>query len=739
MGAGALAAAPLALLEVVDRDGLVRQAWRIERWPVSIGRALDNDRRPQRPARRRPPRDARPASTAASGAPARSSSAPARRGTASASAASASPAATATRDRRQRPRPRPAHRPRPAAPAPAGPRARARAGDDAGRRRRAALAADARARRSPSSPSSSPTPGSTPIPTALARAAGAHRADDDRRRRDLVRPVGAAVEDLHAAEPLRLARARLRDRQPGARSTLAVLPPLLAFAFSWPWVTDFSFVAVYATVAAAIYFHLLAVEPARERPDARRRRDRLRRRRRADALVQRAAHRPARRGAVHEPPVPAAAARSPSRSRSTGFVEGLAPMQAILDRKAKERSRAATATREEATMKNDDRAATAAPCSSPAAAAASARRPRCRLAAARLGRRRQLRARPSRRRRGRRGDRRRRRAGARAFQADVADDAEVRAMFAAIDARRCRRSAGLVNNAGVVDVAARVDAMSVERLQRMFAINVFGSFYCAREAIRRMTTSRRGRPRRARGRRDRQRVVGGGDARRPGAVRRLRRRQGRRSTTFTIGLAKELAGRRHPRQRGPARHHRHRDPRLRRPPDRVRADRAAGADAARRHAPTRSARRSSGCCPTRSSYTTGSIVDVTAADAEPAAIVGERVEQRRSAALLLAPRCAMPEVGLEREARLGVDRVPHRSRRHARLQVAELGDQRRRLAGELLGGDGDEDAQLDLADHRPEVGPLARPRAPATPGPRACGRRRARPAGARGRPGAARR
>ena len=31
-----------ALLEVIDRDGLVRQAWRIDRWPVSIGRALDN-------------------------------------------------------------------------------------------------------------------------------------------------------------------------------------------------------------------------------------------------------------------------------------------------------------------------------------------------------------------------------------------------------------------------------------------------------------------------------------------------------------------------------------------------------------------------------------------------------------------------------------------------------------------------------------------------------------------------
>ncbi|HEY2189119.1 MAG TPA: SDR family oxidoreductase [Caldimonas sp.] len=74
-----------------------------------------------------------------------------------------------------------------------------------------------------------------------------------------------------------------------------------------------------------------------------------------------------------------------------------------------------------------------------------------------------------------------------AVRADVASDAEVRAMFAAIDGALPPLS-GLVNNAGVVDAAARVDAMSVERLQRMFAINVFGTFYCAREAIMRMTT-----------------------------------------------------------------------------------------------------------------------------------------------------------------------------------------------------------------------------------------------------------
>ena len=50
------------------------------------------------------------------------------------------------------------------------------------------------------------------------------------------------------------------------------------------------------------------------------------------------------------------------------------------------------------------------------------------------------------------------------------------------------RLTALVNNAGVVDVAARVEEMSVARLKRMFDINVLGSFVCAREAIRRMST-----------------------------------------------------------------------------------------------------------------------------------------------------------------------------------------------------------------------------------------------------------
>lgn len=72
-------------------------------------------------------------------------------------------------------------------------------------------------------------------------------------------------------------------------------------------------------------------------------------------------------------------------------------------------------------------------------------------------------------------------------KADVGVEAQVMAMFEKVDAKLGRLSA-LVNNAGVVDVAARVDEMGVARLRRMFDINVLGSFVCAREAVKRMST-----------------------------------------------------------------------------------------------------------------------------------------------------------------------------------------------------------------------------------------------------------
>jgi len=78
-----------------------------------------------------------------------------------------------------------------------------------------------------------------------------------------------------------------------------------------------------------------------------------------------------------------------------------------------------------------------------------------------------------------------------AVQADVSIEAEVLRLFETVD-REFGALGGLVNNAGVVDVAARVDQMTSERLTRMFAINVFGSIFCAREAVKRMSTAHGG-------------------------------------------------------------------------------------------------------------------------------------------------------------------------------------------------------------------------------------------------------
>ena len=80
----------------------------------------------------------------------------------------------------------------------------------------------------------------------------------------------------------------------------------------------------------------------------------------------------------------------------------------------------------------------------------------------------------------------------RLLQADVAQPHEVLALFATMDREQIVLR-GLVNNAGVVDVAARLDEMGADRLQRMFAVNVLGSMNCAREAVRRMSSRHGGR------------------------------------------------------------------------------------------------------------------------------------------------------------------------------------------------------------------------------------------------------
>jgi NAD(P)-dependent dehydrogenase (short-subunit alcohol dehydrogenase family) len=122
-----------------------------------------------------------------------------------------------------------------------------------------------------------------------------------------------------------------------------------------------------------------------------------------------------------------------------------------------------------------------------------------------------------------------------AVQADVAVEADVLRLFERVDAELGRLT-GLVNNAGVLDQQMRVVDMRAERLRRVFDTNVVGSFLCAREAVRRMSTARDG--------------VGG-------AIVNLSSRAARLGSpgefvdyaaskgaidSFTIGLAREVAG-----------------------------------------------------------------------------------------------------------------------------------------------------------------------------------------------------
>lgn len=47
---------------------------------------------------------------------------------------------------------------------------------------------------------------------------------------------------------------------------------------------------------------------------------------------------------------------------------------------------------------------------------------------------------------------------------------------------------GLVNNAGLIGTHARVEDQTQQDLEQLFATNVYGTIYCAQEAVRRMST-----------------------------------------------------------------------------------------------------------------------------------------------------------------------------------------------------------------------------------------------------------
>lgn len=74
-----------------------------------------------------------------------------------------------------------------------------------------------------------------------------------------------------------------------------------------------------------------------------------------------------------------------------------------------------------------------------------------------------------------------------ALLADVSEPEAIQRLFEEVE-QRLGPVTGLVNNAGVVDVKSRVDAMSATRIARMFRVNSIGPILCCAEAVRRMST-----------------------------------------------------------------------------------------------------------------------------------------------------------------------------------------------------------------------------------------------------------
>lgn len=74
-----------------------------------------------------------------------------------------------------------------------------------------------------------------------------------------------------------------------------------------------------------------------------------------------------------------------------------------------------------------------------------------------------------------------------AVRADMAVEADILQLFATVD-RELGTLTALVNNAGILAPQMRVDEMTAERINRVLLTNITGSFLCAREAVRRMST-----------------------------------------------------------------------------------------------------------------------------------------------------------------------------------------------------------------------------------------------------------
>ncbi len=79
-----------------------------------------------------------------------------------------------------------------------------------------------------------------------------------------------------------------------------------------------------------------------------------------------------------------------------------------------------------------------------------------------------------------------------AVKADVSEKNQTDELFKKIDSRFGKLDV-LVNNAGIVANASRLDAIDDDRLQKILGINISGAVYCAAAAVRRMSTASGGR------------------------------------------------------------------------------------------------------------------------------------------------------------------------------------------------------------------------------------------------------
>lgn len=78
-----------------------------------------------------------------------------------------------------------------------------------------------------------------------------------------------------------------------------------------------------------------------------------------------------------------------------------------------------------------------------------------------------------------------------ALQADISLELDIINLFDAVD-NQLGKVTALVNNAGILERQMRVDEMDADRLDRVFSTNIKGTFLCAREAIKRMSTKHGG-------------------------------------------------------------------------------------------------------------------------------------------------------------------------------------------------------------------------------------------------------